>query len=54
MTADGNEWWIHRFECPNCDVVTRADRAVKCFRCGSEMDHIEKIGEVQDSGGESA
>jgi hypothetical protein len=31
---DGGDWLIHRFECPDCRAVTRADRAVGCFRCG--------------------
>lgn len=45
------EWLIHLFKCPDCGANTRADRAVNCFRCGSEMDHIEQIGEVHHSTG---
>ena len=48
--SDGTEWFIHRFECPDCGAISRADRAVKCFRCGSQMGHVERIGEVYDTG----
>ncbi len=47
--TDGTEWFIHRYECPECGAMTRADRAVGCFRCGSKMEHVERIGEVVDS-----
>jgi ribosomal protein S27E len=45
----GSEWLIHRFECPDCNQISRADRAVKCFQCGSQMKQVERIGEVYDS-----
>lgn len=42
------EWLIHRFECPNCEAETRADRSVSCFRCGTEMERAEfRIGVVE-------
>lgn len=40
-------WWIHRLECPDCGANTRADRMVPCFRCGTEMEYDEKIGEIE-------
>lgn len=46
MSEGDAEWFIHRFECPNCDAITRADRAVNCFRCGSEMKHAEEIATI--------
>lgn len=39
--------FIHLLNCPDCGATTRADRIVRCFRCGSEMDHMEKIGEIE-------
>ena len=46
--CDGTEWLIHRFKCPNCREIARADRAVRCFRCRTQMNHVERIGEVYD------
>lgn len=45
----GTEWIIHRFECPDCGATSRADRFVGCYRCGSEMEQVEKIGVVTDT-----
>jgi len=47
-SASGAEWFIHRFKCPNCGAICRADRALECFRCGSQMEHVERLGEVYD------
>lgn len=40
--------YIHRFECPDCGANTHADRAVGCYRCGTEME-VEKrqVGEFE-------
>lgn len=29
-----------------CDAHTRADRIVPCFKCGTEMEHEERIAEL--------
>lgn len=48
MTDGDSTWHIHRVECPECGQISRADRLVACFNCGTQMEHVEKIGEVQD------
>ena len=45
--TDRKEWYIHRWECPNCGAVTRADRSVGCYRCGYEMDHVEQVATIE-------
>lgn len=42
------EWLIYRLTCPDCGAISRADRFVRCFKCGTEMEADERIGEVTD------
>jgi len=43
---NGDKWFIHRFECPDCGAVTRSDSAVGCFNCGTQMEHVERIATI--------
>lgn len=46
--TDYQDWFIHRYRCPDCGQVSRADRAIACFKCGAQMEHEERIGKVID------
>ena len=47
MSEEDQKIFIHLFECRACGMDTRADRIVRCFRCGTEMDRVEKIAEIE-------